>query len=192
VTVSRALKALLALALGAACAILVACGGGDAKSLIPGARADALVRELDQLDRAVRNGDCEAVDGSVAQLQEEVNGLGGGVDRQLRDRLQEGVANLAQIAPEECLAEEQDPATTETTETAPVETTETEPAPVETTETEPAPVETTETEPVEPVEPPVDPVEPPVETIPPDTGGTEVPTPDEGDTGDTGGATPTP
>lgn len=193
-TVRSALSMLLALVLGAACAVLVACGGGGGndEGLIPGGRAEALLRELDRVDREVRTGDCESVGGSVSRLQEEVNALSNDVDAGLRTRLQAGVDNLAEIAPDECLDGQRTETTdttetTETTETVPPETTET------TTPTETVPPETTQTTepPVETSPPPVETTPPPVETIPDTGGGATVP-PSGSGSGGTGGAQPTP
>lgn len=183
--VPHAASTLLALVLGAACAVLVACGGGgDDRGLIPPGRASAMQDELDRVARAVRHGDCDAVSSNVADLQDQVNRLSSTVDGELRRRLQEGVNNLAGIAPDECMDRQTQAQTTETTETTP------ETVPTETTpETQPTPTETAppaETTPAPPAE--TTPAPPPVETIPPDgAGGATVPSqPDS-----TGGAEPT-
>jgi outer membrane murein-binding lipoprotein Lpp len=184
VTVRHAVSTLLALALGGLCAVLVACGGGgDERALIPPARASAMQDELDRIARAVRNGNCDAVSGNVQDLQRQVNRLSNEVDAKLRARLQEGVNNLADIAPDECLDQRTDTQATETTETAPATT------PTETTP-ETTPTETTpETVPTE-TAPPVETVPPPVETIPPGSGGATVPGQTGG--GGTGGVEPLP
>jgi hypothetical protein len=192
VTVRSALSMLLALALGAGCALLVACGGsGDDQALIPAGGADAMLRELDRVERSVRSGDCESVGGDVSRLQDQVNGLSNRVDAQLRQRLQDGVGNLAAIAPDECVAAQTDTTqTTDTTETVPTQTTETTEPPVETTP--PETTTTTEPPPVETQPPPVETEPPPTETIPDSGGGATVPPSDSGAGGGTGGAQPTP
>jgi hypothetical protein len=126
------------------------------------------------------------VDNQVAALQTQINDLSRRVDAGLRNRLQEGVNNLAAIAPDECF-ERRDRQQTQT------ETTQTETTQTETTQTETTPTETTTTE-TTPTTPQTTPTVPPetTPTVPPETtsttppGGATVP----GDTGGVGGATP--
>jgi hypothetical protein len=177
----RLLTLPLALVLGAACALLVACGSGGGDDLIPANRADAMQQRLDRIAAAVSDGSCTSVDNDLSRLQQQINALSSSVAPALRQRLQEGVNNLAQIAPEACLAQSQSTQTTPT-ETVPPETTPTQTTPTETTPTETTPTETTppvETTPVEPAPAP-----------PTDTGtdgGATIPQ----DPGAAGGATPT-
>lgn len=197
-TVRSVLASLLALALGAACAVLVACGGdGDDAALIPPARADELLRELDRLERSVRTGDCESVGGDAARLQQAVGALPARVDAQLRRRLADGAANLADIAPEECDERARTTDTANTTETVPTQTVETTTATVPTQTTETQPPRTTEPEPPRTQAPPPQ-TNPPVEPIPDSGGGATAPPSDGAGSGGsdggagTGGATPTP
>jgi hypothetical protein len=184
---TRTFPLLAALLLGAACAVLVACGtSGNDDDLIPAKQAETMIDQLDTIKSAVSRGRCSGVDNQVAALQTQINDLSRRVDAGLRNRLQEGVNNLAAIAPDECFARREGQQTqTETTQT---ETTQT-----ETTQTETTPTETTTTE-TTPTTPQTTPTVPPetTPTVPPETtsttppGGATVP----GDTGGVGGATP--
>lgn len=197
-TVRRALPLLLALLLGLASSLLVACGGGSGGGLIPQHRATAMEQQLDRVSAAVHAGRCQAAGQAVDQLQREVNALSGDVDAALRTRLQEGVANLARRAPQECLGT----ATTTTTETVPT-TTETVPTTTETTPTttETTPT-TTETTPTATATTPATPPAPPATTTPEGgagSGGATVPqgqgtgaTGGTGGSGEAGGAGSTP
>jgi hypothetical protein len=189
--VRRVLACLLALALGAACAVLVACGG-DGKGLIGSNDADAMKEQLDQIESSVRRGRCEGLSGELTDLQQQVNGLPNRVDASLRRRLQEGVANLAQISPDRCAvqAAKTDTTTIETTPTVPTDTTPTTPAETTpTTPTETTPTETTPPPTTVPTTPPT--TEPPPPTTGEGSGGATVPG-DTGGTGGTGGGVPTP
>jgi TolA-binding protein len=191
VTVRRVLPLLLALSLGVACSLLVACGGRDTTGLIPANQASAMTDELDKIDAAVRRGRCTGVDKQVATLQGQVNDLSRKVDSQLRSQLQKGVQNLNDIAFNECSDNAQ------TTQTTPTTTTPTTPTQTETvtTQTETVPTQTVTTQTVPPVTA-TTPTTPPVTTpttpdsgggagIPDGTGGVDT-------TGGAGGATPTP
>jgi hypothetical protein len=184
---TRTFPLLAALLLGAACAVLVACGtSGNDDDLIPAKQAETMIDQLDTIKSAVSRGRCLGVDNQVAALQTQINDLSRRVDAGLRNRLQEGVNNLAAIAPDECF-ERRDRQQTQT------ETTQTETTQTETTQTETTPTETTTTE-TTPTTPQTTPTVPPetTPTVPPETtsttppGGATVP----GDTGGVGGATP--
>ena len=172
-TVRRLPAVLTALLLGLACAFAVACGEKD-EGLLSAGRAEGIQNNLDDLDRAVERGDCDVAASQISDLERQVAALPQGTDRALRDRLQEGIDNLASIAPTECGEDDQktQTETQPTTETTPPPTTETTPPP--TTETTPPP--TTETTP-----PPTTETTPPppdtTPTLPPETppGGEEAP-----------------
>jgi outer membrane biosynthesis protein TonB len=173
---------LTALLLGLMCAFAVACGESD-EGLLSAGRAEGIQNNLDDLDRAVDRGDCDTAASQIEDLERQIAELPANTDRELRDRLQEGIDNLASIAPEECRGDQETQTETQTTETTPPPTTETTPPP--TTETTPAP--TTETTPP----PETTPTTPP-ETVPPETtpvppasppGGEEAPSGAAGDEG---------
>ncbi len=176
---------LAALLLGAACSVLVGCGGsGGNADLIPDQQAATMIDQLATIQSSVSRGRCSGVDSQVANLQTQINDLSRRVDADLRARLQEGVNNLASIAPDECLQRRDEQTQTQTTTTETVPTT-----PTETTTTE---TTTTETVPTTPTTVPTTPTTTP--TTPPDTtpvvppGGATVP--GDGGAGGTGGATP--
>ena len=165
---------LLAVVLGALCAFAVACGE-EREGLIPASRAGAIKERLDQVDEDVASERCDALQGHLAGLRREIDGLPGSVDRRLRRRLREGLEILESRAPEECSIgsdrTETEPETTPETvptetlpetvppETTPPETTPTQTTPPETTPTETVPEETT-----------------PPETLPPgESGGEQAP-----------------
>jgi cell division septation protein DedD len=146
----RPLTLLLALALGVACAVLVACGSSSNPHLLSSARADRLQSELDAVRDAVDAQDCEEATRTAMRLQDEVNSLPARTDPRLVKRLQDGAANLSERAVEQCQQTETTPTTTTTTttETTPPETTTTETTTTETTpktETETTPTTTTTT-----------------------------------------------
>ena len=71
----RPLTLLLALALGVACAALVACGSGSNPHLLSSSRADRLNGELDAVRAAVDAQDCEQATKAAQKLEDEVNSL---------------------------------------------------------------------------------------------------------------------
>jgi hypothetical protein len=138
----RVMPFVLAALLGAAAAGLVACGsgGGDRSDLIPQRSADRLKSALSDVRSAVDDGDCDQAEQAVTRARGVLVNLPSAVSDRLVARLQEGIDNLAEVAPREC--EQQDTQTeTQTTTTAP----ETTPEETTTTETTP-PEETTTTE----------------------------------------------
>jgi hypothetical protein len=166
---------LVALLLGALSAFTVACGQ-DSEGLIAPTRASEMQDHLDAIEQQIVAGRCDAVKDRLAALRREINELPGSVDRDLRQRLREGLESLESQAPEECRAATQTTTQPETTpETAPTETLPPEAAPTETTPPETTPPETTPPEPApQPTTPPE--TTPPAEpTLPPESGGEEAP-----------------
>jgi len=96
----RVLPPLVALVLGAATALLVACGGSDGR--IPSGDASSLTRALSQISSDYRAGHCEAAQRDVAKAQNAVLGLPDTVDARLRQRLQSGIQHLAERVPATC------------------------------------------------------------------------------------------
>ncbi len=171
-TVPRLAPALAALLAGLALALLVAaCGDEDRSGLLPSSDAQTLLDQLDGVRGRVADGECSALTADLAELRGAVLNLPSSVDEQLRARLDEGVQNLAEIAPPECTGQ------TVTTE-EPQET------PTPDTETQTQTIETTTTP-----EPTATPTATPEPTPTPDTGGVEpvepaaTPTPDPGGAG---------
>jgi len=136
---------------------LSACGGGeDETELLARSESRDLTGRLERIERAVARGDCTVAREAVARLGQEVANLDERRDAALRERLREGVDNLAQAVDRDCTQ-------TETTETVTTETTPTETVPTETTPppTQPVPTETTP--------PPTQTQPPPTQTAPPET-----------------------
>jgi hypothetical protein len=131
---------LLALLLGALCAFAVACGQ-ERQGLISANRAADLQKTLDRIDSDVASGSCSALTDHLQALRRDVDDLPGTVDRDLRQRLREGLQNLERRAPDECGA------TTHTTETTPETLPETVPQTVPQTTTQTTPETTPQTTP---------------------------------------------
>jgi hypothetical protein len=96
----RVLPPLAALLLGAATALLVACGGSDGR--IPANNASSLTSALNQISSDFRAGHCVAAQRAVAKAQNAVLALPDTVDARLRQRLQSGIQNLAAKVPATC------------------------------------------------------------------------------------------
>jgi len=96
----RVLPPLAALLLGAATALLVACGGSDGR--IPASNASSLTSALNQISSDYRAGHCVAAQRAVAKAQNAVLALPDTVDARLRQRLQSGIQNLAAKVPATC------------------------------------------------------------------------------------------
>ena len=150
---------------------LAACGSsGD---LIPAPRAADLDARLDAVKTAVDNGDCTAAQQAVAQARGDVLNLPSSVDAALRDRLQEGVDNLAELVPAQCGSggsgtEQSQQSTTpekQQSKTQKTDTQSTDTAPKDTTPTETSPTQTT------PTQTQTQPTTPTPSTPAPDTGG---------------------
>jgi hypothetical protein len=96
----RVLPPLAALVLGAATALLVACGGSDGR--IPASNASSLTSALSQISSDFRAGRCAAAQRAVIKAQNDVLALPDTVDARLRQRLQSGIQNLATKVPATC------------------------------------------------------------------------------------------
>lgn len=173
-SVRRLPPLLLALVLGLLAALAVACGdSGDEKKLLSPTRASDIKEELDLIAERVEKGECVELDPAFTRLTRAVAGLPGETDRGLRRRLNDGVANLRDVAPRDC--RDNRPKTT-TTETTP----ETVPETIPETVPETVPPETTTTPPqtdtgVPPETTPVPPTETDPSFDPGDSGGSEAP-----------------
>ena len=134
----RVLPPLAALLLGAATALLVACGGGDGR--IPAGNASSLTSALSQISSDYRAGRCESAQRDVAKAQNAVLALPDTVDARLRRRLQSGIQNLAAKVRATCSQ-----AQTQTQQTQP-DTTTNDTTSTPTTGTDTAPTDTTGTD----------------------------------------------
>jgi outer membrane biosynthesis protein TonB len=172
-TVPRPLPYLLALVLGVAAALLVACGGGT-KGGIPSASAGDLKSQLQDVQQAVEDGRCQDIAGQLRQVDEGIDNLSSSVDERLRANLRDAGEALHRTALPEC-NEGETPTTstpTQTEPTPPPTQTQTTPPPTQ-TQTQTVPPETATTPPTTepppvappPVAPP--PAEPPPAELPP-------------------------
>jgi hypothetical protein len=136
----------LAFLLGVATAVLVACGGGSNKKLLPEVTADRLKNDLADLRQAVDQHDCSAAGNALATFTQDLDRIPNTVDRRLRARLREGADKLAVRVPTDCKQQTTPTQTTTTTTptTATTETTTTPPTETTTTTTTP-PTDTTTT-----------------------------------------------
>jgi hypothetical protein len=143
----RVLPPLAALLLGAATALLVACGGGDGR--IPASNASSLTSALSQISSDYRGGRCESAQRDVAKAQNAVLALPDTVDARLRQRLQSGIQNLAAKVPATCsqaqTETQQTQTDTTTNDTTSTPTTGTDTAPTDTTGTDTGTPPTTDT-----------------------------------------------
>ncbi len=92
----RLSASLLLLALGAVAAVgLSACGGGKA-DLLPGSTASEIEANLDQVRELAGEGECIGAENAVQAVGTQVRQLGG-VDKQLKQALREGVDRLGEV-----------------------------------------------------------------------------------------------
>jgi hypothetical protein len=103
VNVRRLIRSSVAILLGFAAALLVACGGSG-KGLIPLADAGPLRSDFEAIARAAQTGNenCSATEKAIAKAESDFQALPQTVDRGLREKLSEGLANLRIRALEEC------------------------------------------------------------------------------------------
>jgi hypothetical protein len=123
--VSRALTLLIALVLGAACALLVACGSSE--KLLPGDTAKEIRSNLDTAESLFQEQQCSEAADAAREVRNDVGRLPRSVDRKLRKELRRGADNLIQLIETECVE-----ATTQTITTEAVQPPAEAPPPVET------------------------------------------------------------
>jgi len=153
----------LAVALGLAATLLLACGGSG-KGLIPIADAGPLKLDFEAIASAARAGNenCAATEKALAKAESDLQRLPSSVDRGLRGRLSEGLSSLRTQAFGECEPPSVQTTTTgaQTTSTqTQTTTTSTESTQTATSSTQTPPAETTVT----------------ATTPPPPGGGTQAP-----------------
>jgi hypothetical protein len=132
----RLLPPIAALVLGAATAVLVACGG-DGR--IPSGDASSIKSALNRIEADYRAGRCQTAEQDVEKAQNALLNLPNSVNDDLRNRLQSGIRNLRERVPATC-----DQAQTQTQETQPDTTTDT--PTTESTESETTTSESTTTD----------------------------------------------
>jgi hypothetical protein len=147
--VNRLIRLLCAGLLGAAAALLVACGSSG-KGLIPTANAGPLQSDFEAVAQAAQNGDgsCTATEAALAKTEQDFAALPTTINRGLSKTLSEGIANLRRRALTLCAqphpqatSSTSAPTTTTSTQTTPTTTTTTTP----TTPTQTVPTTTTPT-----------------------------------------------
>lgn len=140
-----ALKLLAAAALGAAAALLVACGSSG-NGLIPAAQAGPLQVDIEAVERAAEEGagNCAATEAALLKTDQDYAALPLAVNSTLRGKLRLGIENLHKVAREAC-AQPLAGTTTATEPKTPAPTT------TQTTTTPPTTTATTPTTPAPPV-----------------------------------------
>jgi len=149
--------------LGVAAAMLVSCGSSGS-GLIPAANAGPLQSDFEAIAKAAQegNGSCAATEAALGKTEQDFLALPASVDRGLRTRLEQGIANLHARALAMCAQPVPSSTTTTATQTT---TTQTQTTSTETTPTSTAPTTPTTSTSTTPVTP-----APPVQG-----GGTEAP-----------------
>jgi hypothetical protein len=87
---------LLALTLASAAAFTLAACGEDDAQLLPGETAREITANLDAVQQLADEGDCAGAESAALQVREQVEALTG-VDRQLKQALEEGAARLSEV-----------------------------------------------------------------------------------------------
>lgn len=96
-TVRHLALSTLALALGAAVAVvLVSCGGGEDAKLLPGNTAQEITENLDRVQQYAEEGECVGAEDAVGEVTTQVEALQG-VDPKLEEALRRGAARLGEV-----------------------------------------------------------------------------------------------
>jgi hypothetical protein len=137
------LRAALAAMLGAAIALLVACGSSGG-GLIPATEGGPLQNDIEIVERAAEagNGNCGQTESALLKTDQDFSALPASVDSGLRDKIRLGIENLHKVAKEECEqlhAQTKTEAAQKTTSTATTQTQTTPSTPSTTTTTTPPP-----------------------------------------------------
>jgi hypothetical protein len=131
------LRGAVASLLGAAAALLIACGSSGG-GLIPAGNAGPLQSDFEAIAQAAQsgNGSCAATEAAIRKTEQDFRALPAGVDSGLRNTLGQGIANLRARALVACTQPlPQSTVTSSTTKSTP--TTPTTPTPPATTQTTP-------------------------------------------------------
>jgi hypothetical protein len=123
--------------------VLVACGGGSNKKLLPAVSADRLKNDLADMRQALDQHDCGGAENALATFTRDLDRIPNTVDQRLRVRLREGANKLAARVPVDCQQETTTTDTTPTTTTTDTTPTDTTTTPTDTTTT---PTDTTTTD----------------------------------------------
>jgi hypothetical protein len=141
------LMSLLALALGGAASVLVACN--DRNGLIPRAQGEAIKTDLDKASSNFDAQECRKAEANIQNASDKVVALPRSVDARLRQNLAEGVKTVGDDIVTTCGKSTTTTATTptQTTQTTQTDTTPTDTTPTTTTPTDTPPTDTTPTAP---------------------------------------------
>src|SRR5215475_9463684 len=87
----------LALALGAAAAVMLAsCGGGEDAKLLPGNTAAEITENLDRVKQYAEEEECVGAENAVAEVNNQIESLSG-VDSKLVEALRHGAERLEEV-----------------------------------------------------------------------------------------------
>jgi len=95
-----------------ACALtLAACGGGSDEGTIPQNEGDAIVRQREEVDQLVPDGECDAAEDGALQVAEAISNLPSEVDGELRQTLISASGRLVEQTrdPNQCEEPEPEP-----------------------------------------------------------------------------------
>lgn len=112
----RPARTSLALVLCLGAGVLGACGSGDDGTIPPG-DSETMQAQLNSIEAAVNNGNCEIAQNGVTQLDETVFDLPKEVGAQTKDDLRKLVDNLSELASDPSQCDEATTTTTTTTDT---------------------------------------------------------------------------
>jgi hypothetical protein len=134
--VKRALHVCAVLALGAAAALLVACGSSGSQ-LIAASEAGPLQSDIEAVEQAAEsgNGNCQATESALLKTEQDFAALPSTINTGLHNRLRLGIENLHKVATEACAQPVAKTTTTATTTTSTTKTSTTPPTNTETTTT---------------------------------------------------------
>jgi hypothetical protein len=141
------MRAALALSLGAAAALLVACGSSG-KGLIPAAAGGPLQSDIEAVEHAAEagNGNCSGTEAALLKTDQDYAALPSTLDNGLRSNIRQGIENLRKVAKEACAQPLVQTTTTTTPKTTSTATTPTTTTPTTTTPTTPSEETTSPTE----------------------------------------------
>ena len=147
---TRLIRLALAASLGAAAALMIACGSSG-KGLIPAASGGPLKSDIEAVDLAAQegNGNCSATEAALLKTDQDFAALPATVDSGLRNNLRQGISNLRSVALSLCTQPLAKTSTTTTPTTTSTPTTTTTSTTTTTPPTTSTPTEKTETPEVE-------------------------------------------
>jgi hypothetical protein len=135
-----------ALALGLACAVLLAACGGSGGGTLSSANSSELLGLLDKIEQSIQDGNCPGAASVAGQVATSVEKRAD-IDPKLRTALVDGFQRLQSLAEQpDCAGTATATTTTTTTDTTTTDTTPTRTTPTHTTPTQTTPTQTTPTQ----------------------------------------------